>query len=466
MFRNRTNFCRRLFLAALVLSLWAAGSGSDPKKKTVDANSPLSTARAELKRGNMSAAEKIVWDALSSNPNDESALTLLGTIRETQKRYAEAEALFRRAIALNPKSIEAIKHLASVLVLEDKDAEAADQYREALVLAPQDVHVKMELARLYMEQRKCSDALALIGRIPAAKLPSEVIPPTAACLTALGHSSQAAVLISQTQILSTLNRALSRDPNSVRTLLYISQVYAAQNKHEHSIAALQRARTIDPDSLSVLRALTVEAMETRQVGVALRFAGELRKKSAENLDDKYLVSAVMLQGEKYDVAAEQLEEYVAKRPEDSQAALGLGIAYLAEGKYVDARKWLEHSLELDPNLLEAHYELGMLARKENKSSEAIQRFETVLQRQPDNPKALLGIGTLYLEEGQFEKAEAALRRSQKADASEPQTEYQLSLLFTRMGRTDEAQQHMTRFRQLKHARDNELTPRDEQSKPM
>jgi tetratricopeptide (TPR) repeat protein len=448
----------------LVLGLSALGSGSDPQEKTVEVTSPLSTARAELKRGNISAAEKIVWDALSSNPNEESALTLLGTIRERQKRYAEAEALFRRSIQLNAKSIEANKHLASVLVLEDKDAEAADQYREALVLVPQDVHVKMELARLYMGQRKCSEALSLIGAIPAAELPSEVIPPKAFCLTALGHSSEAAALIAQTQILGTLNRALSRNPNSVPTLLAISQVYAAQHKHKQSLAALQRARSIDPGSLSVLRGLIVEDMEARQGRLALQFANELQEKGT-GLDDKYLIAAVMLQEKKYDVAAQLLEEYVAKRPQDGKAALGLGIAYLAEGKYVDARKWLEHSLELDPNLLEAHYELGMLARKEGKTSEGIQRFATVLQKQPENPKALLGIGTLFLEEGQFEKAEAALRRSQRADASEPETEYQLSLLFTRMGKQQEAQQHMTRFRQLKQARDNELTPRD-QSKPM
>ena len=195
--------------------------GADPQKKTLEANSPLSTARAELKRGNISAAEKIAWDVLSSNPNEEMALTLLGTIRENQKRYSEAEALFRRSIQLNPKSIEASKHLASVLVLQDKDTEAAHQYREALALVPRDVHVKMELARLYMGQHKCSEGLSLIGAIPAEELPSEVIPPKAACLAALAHSSDAAALIAQTQILGTLNRALSHNPNSVPMLLAI-----------------------------------------------------------------------------------------------------------------------------------------------------------------------------------------------------------------------------------------------------
>ena len=467
MFRNRTNACRLFFLVGLTALVSAAfGVGSDAQTRPAKSNSPIATARAEIGRGNLESAERVLWEALSSNPNDESALTLLGLVRGKQRRNAEAEALFRRAIQLNPKALDARKNLASALVSQDKDTEAADQYREALVLAPQDVHLKMELARLYMGQRKCSEALPLIAAIPATGLPSEIIPLKAACLTDLGHSSEAAALIDQTQILNRLNRALSRNPNSVHTMLAISKVYAAQNKHEQSMTMLQRARAVDPDSLPVLRALIVESMEAKQRRLALLFAGELQEKSAENLDDKYLVSAVMLQDKKYDIASQLLEDYVAKRPEDSKAALGLGIAYLAEGKYVDARKWLEQSLQLDPSLLEANYELGMLARKEGKTSEGIQRFASVLERQPDNSRALLGIGTLYLEEGQFEKAEAALQRSQRADASEPETEYQLALLFTRMGKADAAQQHMAHFRQLKQARDNELTPKEEQLKPM
>jgi len=452
-------------VAALTVASAVLCAGSDRQRRSAPSSS-IATARSEVNRGHLDSAEKILWDALSSNANDEAALTLLGVVREKQKRDAEAEALFRRALQLNPKSVEARKNLGSTLVTQGKDAEATAAYREALALSPHDPHLKIELARLYMGQRKCSQALQLIDGIPPTALSAEIIALKAACLTAVGQSSEAVVLISQTQILSRLNRALSRNPDSVHTLVAISHVYAAQKNHEKSLATLQRAHSIDPDSLPVLRALIVEAMETKQALLALRFAGELQEKSAENLDDKYLVSAVMLQGKKYDTAAELLADYLTKRPEDGQAALGLGIAYLAEGKYADARNWLEHSLELDPSLLEAHYELGMLARKEGRTAEGIQRFETVLQKQPGNPKALLGIGTLYLEEGQFDKAHAALERSQHADASEPETEYQLALLFTRMGKTDAAQQHMARFRQLKQARDNELTPRGEQQKPM
>jgi tetratricopeptide (TPR) repeat protein len=284
-----------------------------------------------------------------------------------------------------------------------------------------------------------------------------MIPLKAACLTSLGRSSDAARLIRQTQIVKTFNRLLSVNPSSVSAMLGISQLYAAQNKHEQSMMVLQRARALDPDSLPVLRALIVESMEAKQHRLALRLAGELQEKSVGDLNDKYLISAVMLQEHKYKIASQLLNEYVALRPEDSKAVLGLGIARLAEADYVDGRKWLERALQLEPSLLDAQYELGMLARKEGKTLEATQRFATVLQKQPDNSKALLGIGTLYLEAGDFQNAKAALERSQRADPSEPETEYQLGLLFTRMGNTDLAKRHIERSRELKHIRDEEQT---------
>src|SRR5256885_692394 len=99
-------------------------------------------------------------------------------------------------------------------------------------------HIKMELARLYMEQRKCSEALPLVHGVPNTGLPSELIALKAACLTAVGHSSEAAALIAQTQILKRLNNALDRNPKSVRALLAISQVHSAQNQHEESMTML------------------------------------------------------------------------------------------------------------------------------------------------------------------------------------------------------------------------------------
>src|SRR4030088_3215834 len=81
--------------------------------------SPVSTARSEITRGQLDKAEKALWTVLSSDPNQPEALTLLGIVRGQQKRYAEAEALFRRALQLEPTSLLAHRNLASALIAQN-----------------------------------------------------------------------------------------------------------------------------------------------------------------------------------------------------------------------------------------------------------------------------------------------------------------------------------------------------------
>src|SRR5437660_12409340 len=103
MFRNRTRFCR--FVAALTVASAVLCAGSDRQRRSAPSSS-IATARSEVNRGHLDSAEKILWDALSSNANDEAALTLMGVALEKQKRDADAEELFPRTLQVNPKTID------------------------------------------------------------------------------------------------------------------------------------------------------------------------------------------------------------------------------------------------------------------------------------------------------------------------------------------------------------------------
>src|SRR5205823_2713319 len=154
------------------------------------------------------------------------------------------------------------------------------------------------------------------------------------------------------------------------TLLAISEVFAIENKHADSFETLEKARALAPESSEVLRHLIVEAMKAGQNEKALSAAQDLQRKSSE-LDDRYLVASVMLQQKQYLPASHILEDYVAQRPEDAKAFLGLGMAYLNLLRYADARQALEHSLQLQPDRAEAEYQLGVLFAQQGDRQEAM-----------------------------------------------------------------------------------------------
>jgi tetratricopeptide (TPR) repeat protein len=492
-----------------------------PQKGQTNSASPVAAARAEISRGQLDSAEKTLWTMLSSDPNQPEALTLLGIVRGRQKRYAEAEALFRRVLQLDPKSLLAHRNLASALIAQNKPDAGIEEYTQMVKLAPQDHSAKVELARLYLARGQFAEALSILASIPKDRFPPEAVPAQAASLLGLGRREEAAALIPRTKrspalatelaevflagnapeyaiqaadvalagpqgaparlyyikgrafqatgnssaALSNLRHALARDPESVDTLVAIAALEAAGNKHEKSLDLLKRAYALEPGSPAVLRALVVEGMKAGERKTALGAAHALADKNPDNLDDLYLAGAAMLECADYTAASSIFEKYVSQRPDDSKGFLGLGMAQFAQQHYSDATKALERSLQIDPKLAESEYQLGVVADRTGAPAEALQHFDRAVQLQPRHAKALASLGEQYVQVGELEKAHTALERSIAVDPDSPKAQYDLALVLSKLGKTEEARQHMERSRALQMAEELGQKPASAVAKP-
>ncbi|HWW16277.1 MAG TPA: tetratricopeptide repeat protein [Candidatus Dormibacteraeota bacterium] len=469
----------------------------------------VATARADIARGQLDSAEKTLWTVLSSDPNQSEALTLLGIVRGRQKRYPEAEALFRRVLQLDPKSLTAHRNLAEALIAQNKPDAAIEECKEVVRLAPKDYSAQLELAHLYLGRGEFAEALSNLDGIPKDHFPPDAIPAQAASLLGLGRREEAAALIPRVKqsprlatdlaevflegnapeyaiqaldaalagsqhaparlyylkgralqatgnssaALNNLQLALARDPKSVDTLVEAAALEAAGNRHKESLALLKRAYALQPDSPAVLRPLVVEGIEAGEPKTALRAAQALADKNPDNLDDLYLAAAAMLEGKDFTTAASIFEKYVSKRPDDSKGLLGLGIAQLAQQHFEEATKALERSLEIDPKQADAEYQLGVVADRKGIAADAVQHFERAVLLQPRHAKALAGLGAQYLQAGDLEKARTLLARSVSVNPNDAKSQYDLALVLSKLGKTEEAKQHMELSRALKTAED-------------
>jgi tetratricopeptide (TPR) repeat protein len=495
----------RLSVSALAcLCLVAFCSAQKPAVQPKSASS-LSTAKVQLDHGDLESGEKTLWSVLAAEPANEQALTMLGVVRARQQRYAEAEALFRRVLELNPKSMTASRSLAGTLLAQDKPDEAIRQYQETIKLTPQDSALKIEVAGLDLARGNFAAALSTLNMIKPDRFPLSAVPLKAASLLGLGRKADAegllplvkgspstALELAQVFVqgndsdaalkslsfvnpvaksvaarvyylkglafrqkgvlpaaMSSLRQALGADPKSVETMLAMSEIFAAENKHAESFEMLEKARALNPDSPEVLRHAIVEAMHAGQNDKALQAAQDLQRKSSD-LGDRYLVASVMLQQKQYLPASHILEDYVAQRPEDAKAFLGLGMAYLNLLRYSDARQALEHSLQLKPDLAEADYQLGVLFAQQGSRQEAIQSWEKTVELQPHHAQALFSLGTIYLESGELEKAQRAFRGSLAESPNNMKAEYDLALVLNKLGNAEEAKQHFERYRKMQN----------------
>ena len=471
---------------------------------------PLAAAKAQLDKGKLDAAEEELWKILGTNPSNEQALTMLGVIRGRQQRYPEAEALFRRVLQINPRDAGVARNLAGALLVQDKADEAVQQYGNAIKLSPQDAGLRIELAQIELGRGNFGAALSALDGIPAARFPVDAIPLKAASLLGSGRGADARKLIPQTgrspavalalavvfvkgnepdaalqtlalihpvpkdmaaqvsflkgralrqrgqagEAMSSFRDATTADPRSAEALMGMAETLSAQNKHAESAAVLQKAREANPESLDALRHFIAEAMLAGQNDRALQAAQDLQRKSTE-LGDRFLVASVMLQQKQYLPATHILEDYIAQRPQDAKAHLGLGIAYLSLLRYPEARQSLERSLQLDANLPEAEYQLGLLTNQEGKRPEAIQHWKRAVELQPGHAQALFSLGTVYLESGELAEAERAFAGAVASDPANMRAEYNLALVQNKLGKSEEAKRHFEHYRKMQEQEHSE-----------
>ena len=391
-------FRRAISTALLAGFLSCTLVSSFGQKKSSSPASSLETVRAEIAHNELEAAERTLWTMISSDPNNHQAILLLGTVRLRQQRYAEAEALFRRVVQLEPHSVEGRKNLGLTLLAENKVDEAAEVLQALAADAPGDYELKVKLAALYVGVGKFTEAISLLDSIPPAKFPASGISVDAAALLGAGRVRDASLLIPRASkspnialdlaevfiasrqpilALATLeqisqgqkrpakfyylkgsaerlkgdfassrksfNQALVLDPKSVPTLVALAELAATQKRYSDSVSLLERANIVDPNDASVLRHLVEQAMNAGLHGTVEKTAFELVKKSSEP-DDQYVAAAALLQEREYEEAGRIFQAYVAKRPEESKAFLGLGLAYLNQQQYAEAEKALKRAL--------------------------------------------------------------------------------------------------------------------------
>jgi tetratricopeptide (TPR) repeat protein len=466
----------------------------------------LTEAQKQMARGELADAETALWTVLTTNPNDEQALSLLATIRSRQQRYAEAEALLRRVLQINSNSVAAHRGLGETLIAENRDDDAIEEFKAAMELAPEDSEIRVEVAQLYAARGEYQQALSALEAIPKSRFPAAALPVKAASLLALGRSADTAVLVEEAKssasaeldlaevfvdaklpdralrclelaaaslkrtparlyylrgralqakgqpeaATSSLRQALASDPKSADTLVAMSELQAGENQHADAVVTLQKALALNPNDVVVLRHLVVEAVKVRNGKVALSAASALAGRSVDKPDDLYLAGAAMLENNSSG-ASSAFEKYVALRDDNARAWLALGMAYVQQRRYADARGPLERSIKLDPSLAEAEYQLGVVAKNQGTSEEAAEHFQRAIALQPRNAKALWSLGNLYLLAGDLQRAQENLQAAEALEPNSVQTQYDLGLVLSKLGKPELAREHLDRYRKLKAA---------------
>jgi len=124
--------------------------------------------------GKIDEAEKLLRQAISTDPKYATAFNDLGVILMRERKYAEAEQVFRKGIEATPKSATLLENLGIDLIHATKYEDAIAPLKEALLLQPNRGEAHLQLGAALVETGKFKEAEAELLAARRIKGPDDV----------------------------------------------------------------------------------------------------------------------------------------------------------------------------------------------------------------------------------------------------------------------------------------------------
>jgi Flp pilus assembly protein TadD len=128
--------------------------------------SALREAITDLNEQKYQEAETVLRGVLHDDPQEATALGLMGVALDGQKRFGEAERFYAQAVKLSPSSAALFNNLGThYLSLGDQDR-ARKAYLAAVKINPSDPNANLQLAQIAIKAKRGPEALHYLSRLP------------------------------------------------------------------------------------------------------------------------------------------------------------------------------------------------------------------------------------------------------------------------------------------------------------
>jgi len=252
-------------------------------------------------------------------------------------------------------------------------------------------------------------------------------------LDALLAQAQAAAEGGRTEEAARLLRTAAERFSSVRALLQLGHLQAAQKDAKGALASLAQARALAPNSEDVLSTYAQLALAVRAPAPAIGALEPLTRMCPSVGRHHYLLGVALMQAGAIASSVDALRQARALEPDRPLTLVALGLALNNRKLYAEAREVLLRALELEPANVEG---LAALAESEEGQGElaaAEEHARRALDQAEANPTANLVMGMLRMKQERHADARDALLRALAADPESPKALYLLSLVYARLG---------------------------------
>ncbi|MGH6889117.1 MAG: tetratricopeptide repeat protein [Rhizomicrobium sp.] len=373
-----------------------------------------------IDRLELRSAEEILLRLLAQSPDEPRALQLMGVVRSTEGRFADAEDFYRRSLAALPGQPHVHHNLGKALRSQGRFAEAASEQREAVRVKPNYAEAHLDLAIALSDAgdhdaalKSCRDALRVQPNFLLAKQTM------AAELCALDRPLEAERLMREALALGV------RNPRQKAALEHnLAIALKQQRRYSQALPLFDSAQRTVPEMpfVDYNRGNTLqhlgrmdEAVESYRLALArnpldLAAHRDLNELLYRQRDDEGFLRS-------YDEAA-------LLYPEIGELPLRKGNLLYLKGEYEQARECFGRAIALLPDSVTPHDGLALVLARLNDFDSAIAEHRNVVRMEPENAHGWRNYAQTLLAAGD---AGTALAAAEKAVAIEPDSQIALAV---------------------------------------
>lgn len=268
-----------------------------------------------------------------------------GNDARDDRKFAAAEAAYRRALTVKPHDARAEYAIGNVFVDQQRWEEAEISYRAAYATGPNDPDILIALSFALVQPRTgAANAKRFADAEYFAKRATQIAPTNAIAWDRLGVALTARGIYNS-DAESAFRRATELDPNFVVARVHLAGVLGRTQRPDEA-AALYRSAFADakdaPTMVLIADALQA-AQRWEQSEPVLRRALELDPRNPGAL---FLMGRYYSVNQKYSDAASVLKQAAEVNPKSFIVRTVLGRAYLGAGSYDDAFRTYEQAVTL------------------------------------------------------------------------------------------------------------------------
>lgn len=307
--------------------------------------SVLQEASAYMQMKNYPEARARLEHIIKGNPNQADTLIELGILDMMEKKYKDAEDIFRRAYAADPSNLKGLMGVAEVHFQLGEQDKALKVLTDELQKQPQRPDLRKELGNVQFRAKMYDQAIenykvVLNQYKDSAADQADITDRIGESYRAKGDMSQA---------IEYMKKAHELAPSNVTVLGVLANLYDTSGKRQEALTAYRDAMKIDPNNAMVLNNLAFLMSETNgNLDEALTLAQRSKQQLPGYDEVSDTIGWIYLKKNLADSAAEIFKDLTGKSPTNATFHYHYAMALAQKGDRAGATRELKLALQNKP----------------------------------------------------------------------------------------------------------------------